>query len=91
MRDIVQVHITSALPIRAQALPFANRVEVRFGKAFPVALIVDRDAVDPLIEAIGTGRDGLYLSGLKEEEGARDDSGQIISAGEHAEDVSGSS
>ncbi len=23
MRDIVQVHITSGLPIRAQALPFA--------------------------------------------------------------------
>ena len=35
MRDIVQVHITSALPIRAQALPFANRIEVRFGMAFP--------------------------------------------------------
>ena len=89
MRDIVQVHITSALPIRVQALPFANRVEVRFGKAFPVALIVDRDAVDPLIEAIGTGRDGLP-SELKEG-GARDGTGQIISAREHAEDVSGSS
>jgi hypothetical protein len=88
MRDIVQVHITSALPIRAQALPFANRVEVRFGKAFPVALIVDRDAVDPLIEAIGTGRDELR-SELKEG-GARDGSGQIISAGEPTEDVSGS-
>ena len=89
MRDIVQVHITSALPIRAQALPFANRVEVRFGKAFPVALIVDQDAVDPLIEAIATGRDGLP-SELKEG-GARDGTRQIISAGEHTEDVSGSS
>jgi len=89
MRDIVQVHITSALPIRAQALPFANRVEVRFGKAFPGGLIVDREAVDPLIEAIGTGRDGLP-SELKEG-GARDDTGQILSAGEHTEDVSGSS
>jgi hypothetical protein len=69
MRDIVQVHITSALPIRAQALPFTNRVEVRFGKAFPVALIVDRDALDPLIEAIGIGREGLYLSEAKEDEG----------------------
>jgi len=88
MRDIVQVHITSALPIRAQALPFANRVEVRFGKAFPVALIVDRDAVDPLIEAIGTGRDGLPSV---KEGGARDGSGEIISAGESTEDVSGSS
>ncbi|MGH3670276.1 MAG: hypothetical protein ACRDSH_06525 [Pseudonocardiaceae bacterium] len=75
MRDIVQVHITSALPIRAQALPFANRVEVRFGKAFPVALIVDRDALDQLIDAIGTGRKGLYLSEVKEEEDGHDGRG----------------
>jgi hypothetical protein len=68
MRDIVQVHITSALPIRAQSLPFANRVEVRFGKAFPVALIVDQDAVDPLIEAIGNGRKGLEPSAAKDSE-----------------------
>jgi hypothetical protein len=63
MRDIVQVHITAALPIRAQALGFADRIEVRFGKAFPVVLIVDRDAVDPLIEAIGAGRAELFGSG----------------------------
>lgn len=75
MRDIVQVHITSALPIRAHALPFANRVEVRFGKAFPVALIVDRDAVDSLIEAIGTGREGLDPSEAKDTEDGRDDIG----------------
>ena len=68
MRDIVQVHITSALPIRAQALPFANRVEVRFGKAFPVALIVDQDAVERLIEAIGNGCEGLVPSAAKDSE-----------------------
>jgi hypothetical protein len=62
MRDIVQVHITSALPIRAQALPFANRIELRFGMAFPAALIVDRDAVDSLIEELVTGRDALHAS-----------------------------
>lgn len=73
MRDIVQVHITSALPIRAQALPFANRVEVRFGKAFPVALIVDRDALDPFIEAIDNGRAGLSHPEVKDEEGSCDD------------------
>jgi hypothetical protein len=56
----VQVHITSAVPIRAQALPFANRVEVRFGKAFPVVLIVDKDALDPLIAELGTGRNRLH-------------------------------
>ena len=62
MRDIVQVHITSALPIRAQALPFANRIEVRFGMAFPAALIVDRDALDPLIHALVTGQDQLHAA-----------------------------
>ncbi|MGQ0718514.1 MAG: hypothetical protein ACT4NP_14610 [Pseudonocardiales bacterium] len=69
MRDIVQVHITAALPIRAQALPFANRLEVRFGMAFPAALIVDRDALDPLIQALITGRDGLHDASETETDG----------------------
>ncbi|WP_051385806.1 hypothetical protein [Actinokineospora inagensis] len=56
MRDMVQVHVTDDVPIRAQALPFADRVEIRFGKAFPVALIVDRTALDTLITAITAGR-----------------------------------
>jgi hypothetical protein len=62
MRDIVQVHITSALPIRVKALSFADRIEVRFGMAFPAALIVDRDALDALIEELVTGRDALHAS-----------------------------
>ena len=62
MRDIVQVHITSALPIRVKSLPFADRIEVRFGMAFPAALIVDRDALDSLIEELVTGRDALHAS-----------------------------
>ncbi|MFY9809398.1 MAG: hypothetical protein WAK86_19365 [Pseudonocardiaceae bacterium] len=62
MRDIVQVHITSALPIRAQALPFADRIEVRFGMAFPAVLIVDQDALDSLIEELAIGRDALHAS-----------------------------
>ena len=37
-RTSSQVHVTADLPIRAQALPFADRVEIRFGKAFPVVL-----------------------------------------------------
>ncbi|MGH4012659.1 MAG: hypothetical protein ACRDSL_01710 [Pseudonocardiaceae bacterium] len=60
MRDIMQVHITAAVPIRAQALPFANRLEVRFGMAFPAALIIDRDTLDPLIGALVAGRDELH-------------------------------
>lgn len=74
MRDIVQVHISSALPIRAKALGFANRVEVRLGKAFPVALIVDRDALGPLLAAIGAGRAELFASDeAATEEGGKGD------------------
>ena len=59
VRDIVQVHVTADLPIRSQPLPFADRVEIRFGKAFPVVLIVDRAALDALSEAITSGRTAL--------------------------------
>lgn len=59
MRDTVEVHVTAALPVRAQAFPFANRVVVRLGKAFPVSLIVDRDALTTLIDALTAGRDQL--------------------------------
>jgi hypothetical protein len=55
----VQVHVTADLPIRTQAQPFADRVEIRFGKAFPVALIVDRAALDKFGEAIADGRKAL--------------------------------
>ncbi|MGH3776571.1 MAG: hypothetical protein ACRDRR_12715 [Pseudonocardiaceae bacterium] len=69
MRDIVQVHITSAVPIRVQALPFADRIEVRFGMAFPGALIVDRDALDSLIEELVAGRAALHASNEAETDG----------------------
>lgn len=60
--DIVQVHVRADLPIRVQALPFADRVEIRFGKAFPVALIVDRPALVQLGDAIAAGRAELELA-----------------------------
>jgi hypothetical protein len=56
VRDIVNVHVTADLPIRVRALPFADRVEIRFGKAFPVVLIIDRAALSPLGKAIDQGR-----------------------------------
>lgn len=56
MRDLVQVYVTSDLPVRVKALPFADRVELRFGKAFPVALIVERAALDRLVKVLETGR-----------------------------------
>ena len=45
MRDTVQIHVTADLPIRVRALVYANRAEIRFGKAFPVVLLVDSDAI----------------------------------------------
>lgn len=59
MRDMVHIHITDSLPIQARALPYADRVEIRLGRAFPVALVVDRAALARLAEAIQTGRDEL--------------------------------
>ncbi len=56
MRDVVQVHITADLPIRSRALVYADRVEVRLGKAFPVALIVDRPVLAQLSDALAAGR-----------------------------------
>ncbi len=35
---------------------------MRFGMAFPAALIVDRDALDPLIQALVTGQDELHAA-----------------------------
>jgi hypothetical protein len=67
MRDVVQVHITADLPIRSRALPFADRVEIRLGKAFPVALIVDSAALGQLGDAIAEGR--TELEQAKQQEG----------------------
>ncbi|MFC0545011.1 hypothetical protein [Kutzneria chonburiensis] len=54
-RDLVHVHITDDLPIRAQALSYANRIEIRLGNAFPVALIIDYAALGVLERAIQQG------------------------------------
>jgi hypothetical protein len=69
LRDIVQVHVTAELPIRTQAQPFADRVEIRFGKAFPVALIVDRAALEKLGQAIDDGRRALDAAASNQDKG----------------------
>lgn len=70
LRDMVHVYVTADLPIRARALPFADRVEIRFGKAFPVVLIVDRSALGQLADAIAAGRSELErASGQTDAEG----------------------
>lgn len=61
-RDLVHVHIMDSVPIQMRALPYADRVEIRFGKAFPVALVIDRPALVRLGEAIRAGEDELAAS-----------------------------
>lgn len=56
---MVHIHVTDNLPIQARALPFADRVEVRFGRAFPVTLIIDSPALDRLGDALETARTEL--------------------------------
>jgi hypothetical protein len=59
MRDTVQIHVTADLPIRVRALTYANRAEVRFGKAFPVVLLVDSDAIAVLSRELEAVRAAL--------------------------------
>jgi hypothetical protein len=54
-RDVVQIHITDSLPIQARALAFADRIEVRFGRAFPVVLLIDRAVLERFTGAIRSG------------------------------------
>lgn len=68
MPDMVRVHVTADVPIRPVAMPFADRVEIRFGKAFPVALVVDRDAVIRLRDALGQGWDALQTAAAHHKE-----------------------
>lgn len=67
MRDTVQIHVTADLPIRARSLPFADRAEIRFGKAFPVALLVDRSALGGLIGIMQEMHRELEAAAKKEE------------------------
>lgn len=66
MRDMVQINVDADLPIQAAALPYADRVEIRFGKAFPVVLVVDRLALDRLAAAIEDGRQQLDAAGRQQ-------------------------
>ncbi|MGW4527063.1 hypothetical protein [Amycolatopsis sp. NPDC004378] len=59
MRDTVQIHVTADLPIRVRALTYANRAEIRFGKAFPVVLLVDSDAIAVLSKELEAVRAAL--------------------------------
>ena len=69
VRDLVHVYVTAELPIRARALPFADRVEIRFGHAFPVVLLVDRAALGRFGDAIQEGRSELEAAADPDTEG----------------------
>lgn len=53
--DMVRLYVSADLPIRSVTLPLADRVEIRFGKAFPAVLIVERAALDRLRAALEQG------------------------------------
>ena len=56
---MVRVHVTADLPIRVEPVVFAERVEIRLGNAFPAVLVVDRDALPRLSQAISEGKRAL--------------------------------
>lgn len=62
-QDLVRLHVTANLPVRVEPLAFAGRVEVRFGNAFPAVLVVDRDALPRLAEALAEGLAALDAAG----------------------------
>lgn len=69
MRDTVQIHVTADLPVRARALIYANRAEIRFGKAFPVVLLVDSDAIAVLGRELAEVQAALNAAAARGEDG----------------------
>ncbi len=69
MRDTVQIHVTADLPIRVRALTYANRAEIRFGKAFPVVLLVDSDAIAVLGKELADVQAVLKAAANQSEDG----------------------
>ncbi|MFI9813998.1 hypothetical protein [Saccharothrix variisporea] len=62
---MVRLHVTADLPIRPVPLKYADRVEIRFGKAFPAVLVVDRAALDRLRAALDQAAAALAAGGDK--------------------------
>ena len=69
--DVVYVAVTADLPIRSTVQPFAGRIELRFGRAYPVALGIDREALDKLAELIEAGRAELDAAKAQDKRGKR--------------------
>ncbi|MFJ5989615.1 hypothetical protein [Lentzea sp. NPDC092896] len=67
MPDLVRVHLTDGVPMRPLAMPFADRIEIRFGNAFPAVLVVDRDVVPQLRDVLDQGWRALEASAARQE------------------------
>lgn len=69
--DVVFVHVSGALPITSTVQPYADRLELRLGRAYPVTLTIDRAALDHIAALIESGR--LELDAAKQPEEVSDD------------------
>lgn len=62
--DVVYLNVSGALPVTSTVQAYADRLELRFGRAYPVTLTIDRDALDHIAALIDAGR--LELDAAKQ-------------------------
>ena len=60
---------TADLPIRVRALTYANRAEIRIGKAFPVVLLVDSDTIAVLERELAEAQAALSAAAARDKDG----------------------
>ncbi|MGH8572778.1 MAG: hypothetical protein ACREX8_09400 [Gammaproteobacteria bacterium] len=83
-RDVVYVTVSADLPIRSTVQPYANRVELRFGKAYPVVLSIERAALDQFSALIEAGRAELDAALTRSKAGEATETGaEPDPSGEH--------
>lgn len=70
--DLVYVTVSADLPIRSTVRPYAARIELHFGKAYPVTVGIDRGALDRLVELIEAGRAELDAATAQNQPEQRD-------------------
>ncbi|MGW4207163.1 hypothetical protein ACWEIJ_04190 [Lentzea sp. NPDC004789] len=67
MPDMVRVHVTADVPMRPLAMPFADRIEIRLGNAFPAVLVIDRDVVPQLRDVLDQAWRALQASAARQQ------------------------
>ncbi|WP_367132640.1 hypothetical protein [Saccharothrix sp. HUAS TT1] len=60
---MVRLHVTDDLPIRALPMTFADRVELRFGNAFPAVVVIDRDSINRMRSALSQAAEAMGIVG----------------------------